>query len=129
MKIAFRSRAADGRCTKNAMKMPTVSPASPIAAAAWPIVPAVRPLTKAAAIAATPKTIIAMYPTNTTRYERRRYAVVRASVWTSSRRIDAASSRSSAVVCLGIPVPRAGQPHRHGLPSFVHVSVMRARAY
>src|SRR5436305_1551785 len=34
MKIAFRSRAADGRCTKKAMKMPTVRPASPIAAAA-----------------------------------------------------------------------------------------------
>ena len=36
MKIAFRSSAAEGRCTKNATKMPTVKPASPIAAAASP---------------------------------------------------------------------------------------------
>src|SRR5581483_7410564 len=40
---------------------------------------------------------------NTTRYERRRYAVVRASVWTSSSRIAAASARSSSVVCNGSP--------------------------
>src|SRR5690242_9557282 len=40
---------------------------------------------------------------NTTRYERRRYAVVRASVWTSSWRIAAASARRSSVVCKGSP--------------------------
>src|SRR5581483_8046028 len=40
---------------------------------------------------------------NTTRYDRRRYAVVRASVWTSSCRIAAARSRSSCVVCKGSP--------------------------
>ena len=40
---------------------------------------------------------------NTTRYERRRYAVVRASVCTSSWRIAAASARRSSVVCKGSP--------------------------
>src|SRR5437660_5689814 len=40
---------------------------------------------------------------NTTRYERRRYAVVRASVWTSSWRIAAASARRSSVVCKESP--------------------------
>src|SRR3954451_7370576 len=40
---------------------------------------------------------------NTTRYERLRYAVVRASVWTSSWRIAAASARRSSVVCKGSP--------------------------
>ena len=59
MKIAFRSSAADGRWTKNAMKMPTVRPASPIAAAASPTLAAVMPFTNAATIAATPNTIIA----------------------------------------------------------------------
>src|ERR1700741_3594861 len=40
---------------------------------------------------------------NTTRYEPRRYAVVRASVGTSSWRIAAASARRSSVVCKGSP--------------------------
>src|SRR5947208_4984674 len=40
---------------------------------------------------------------NTTLYERRRYAVVRASVWTSSWRIAAASARRSSVVCKASP--------------------------
>src|SRR4051812_3115799 len=40
---------------------------------------------------------------NTTRYERLRYAVVRASVWTSSWRMAAASARRSSVVCKGSP--------------------------
>jgi hypothetical protein len=59
MKIAFLSSAADGRCTKNAMKMPTVSPARPIAAAAAAMFSAAIAFTNAATIAATPNTIIA----------------------------------------------------------------------
>ena len=51
MKIALRSNAADGRWTKNATKMPTVRPASPIAATASPMLPAFIPLMNAAMIA------------------------------------------------------------------------------
>ena len=58
MKIAFRCSAADGRCTKNATKMPTVSPQRPIAATASPIDVASRPFTNAATTAARPKTSI-----------------------------------------------------------------------
>ena len=59
MKIAFRSSAADGRWTKNAAKMPTVSPERPTAATAWPTLVAVRPFTNAATTAAIPNTSIA----------------------------------------------------------------------
>ena len=59
MKIALRSSAAEGRCTKNATKIPTVSPARPTADTASPRLDAVMPFTNAATIAVTPKTIIA----------------------------------------------------------------------
>ena len=43
MKIAFRSSAAEGRCTKNATKIPTVRPARPTADTASPRLDAVIP--------------------------------------------------------------------------------------